>query len=219
MGKTRDSVVNLALSWVGLKESDGSYKKILNIYNSQKKLPRSVKMEVGMAWCATTWSALAIHLGLEDIMPVECSCGQLVNQAKSMGIWQENDAYMPEVGDAVLFDWQDTGKGDNTGWPDHIGVVVYADPNTGKFITVEGNYSKSVKKRTMQKNQKQIRGFITPRYEDVDPVKTLKEVAVDVIHGKYGNAPVRQKNLAEDPTVAYSYKDVQAEVNRLLAQK
>lgn len=219
MGKTRTSVVNLALSWVGLKESDGSYKKILSIYNSQKKLPRNVKMEAGMAWCATTWSALAIQLKLEDIMPVECSCGQLVSQAKSMGIWQENDAYMPQVGDAVLFDWQDTGKGDNTGWPDHIGTVVYADPETGKFITVEGNYSKSVKKRTMQKNQKQIRGFITPRYEDKDSPKTLTEVAKDVIAGKYGNAPHREKKLAADPTVSYSYKEVQAEVNRLLAQK
>ena len=32
-----------------------------------------------------------------------------------MGCWQENDAYVPSPGDAILYDWQDNGIGDNTG--------------------------------------------------------------------------------------------------------
>lgn len=60
---SRQAVVDLVERWVGKKESDGSYKSIIDIYNSfTGKLPRSTKMEYGWAWCACTWSALAVAL-------------------------------------------------------------------------------------------------------------------------------------------------------------
>ena len=107
---SRQAVVDLAESWVGKKEADGSYKSIIDIYNSfTGAFPRNVKMEYGWAWCACTWSALAVALKYTPIMPIEISCYYLIERAKAMGVWEENDAHVPKLGEAVLYDWQDNG--------------------------------------------------------------------------------------------------------------
>lgn len=175
MAYLRSEVVKLIKSWEGKKESDGSFKEIIDIYNSlgTAKLPRKIKMQYDWEWCACTWSALAIKLGYTKVMPIEISCGQLVEKAKKMGIWVEKDNYIPSPADAILFDWEDTGKGDDTGWPDHIGTVIEVNAAGGYFYVMEGNYSNSVKKRKMWINQKNIRGFITPKY-DAEPKKETK---------------------------------------------
>lgn len=215
MGKYASEVVKLANSWIGLNESDGSYKKIIDIYNSYSPLPRGTKMLYEWAWCATTWSALAIKLGYTSIMPIEMSCANLITIAKQMGIWVENDAYVPSPGDAVLYDWQDTGVGDNVGAPDHVGTVVSVDNTKKVFAVVEGNYSNSVKTRTMAFNGRYIRGFITPKY-DPEPVstKTVNEIAKEVIDGKWGNGDERKKKLTD---AGYDYDAVQKAVSNLLS--
>ena len=165
VAKTRSAVVSLAQSWVGKKESDGSYKTIIDIYNSYTgTFPRGAKMQYGWPWCASTWSALAIKLGYTDIMPIEISCYYLIEAAKKMGIWVENDAYVPKPADAILYDWDDSGSGDNTGTPEHIGTVEKVE---GSLITViEGNYSNAVKRRVLEVNGRYIRGYICPKYDD-----------------------------------------------------
>lgn len=214
LGRYRREVVALAQSWVGLKESDGSYKKIIDIYNSYKgNLPRGLKMQYSWSWCACTWSALAIKLGYTDIMPIEISCGELINAAKKMGIWVENDAYIPKPGDAVLYDWDDTGKGDNTGWPDHVGIV--EEVVNKSFIVIEGNFKDSVGRRQMMLNGRYIRGFITPRYDE-ETKKTVKQVAKEVIAGLWGNGDERKNKLK---TAGYEPEKVQKKVNELLAKK
>lgn len=218
--RDRNEVVKLAKSWLGKNEKDGSYKSIIDIYNSYKgKLPRGLKMQPNWSWCACTWSALAIKLGYTDIMPIEISCGELIKAAKNMGIWVENDGYVPTAGDAVLYDWDDNGKGDNAGWPDHVGVVEHCDKLSKTFIVIEGNYQNSVKKRTMTVNGKFIRGFICPKYDDL-PVYTyldaemdLKTVAYDVIAGKYGSGETRKDRLE---ALGYDPEEVQAKVNDIL---
>lgn len=165
--KSRQAVVDLIKTWEGKKESDGSYKYIIDIYNSYKgTLPRGLKMQYGWSWCACTWSALAILLDYTSIMPIEISCGNLVEEAKKMGVWREDDAYVAQPGDAVLYDWGDSGSGDNAGWPDHVGTIIETNEAAGYFVVMEGNYNDSVKKRTLPINGKFIRGFITPKYDD-----------------------------------------------------
>ena len=44
MAKYASKVVEQAKAWLGLKESDGSFKVIIDTYNSQAVLPRGVKM-------------------------------------------------------------------------------------------------------------------------------------------------------------------------------
>lgn len=162
MSCTRKEIVKQAQAWVGLKESNGSHKKIIDIYNTLKPLPRGYKLKYTDAWCAGTTSALAVVCSATDIIPVECSCIKLIEKAKAMGIWVESDAYTPAPGDLMLYDWDDSGKGDNKNSPDHVGIV---EKITGKTITViEGNYSNAVKRRSLQVNGKYIRGYIVPKY-------------------------------------------------------
>lgn len=175
----RSEVVKLVRSWEGLNEKDGSHKKIIDIYNNKMpggKFPRGTKMQYNWSWCACTWSALAIQLGYTDIMPIEISVNYLVQRAKEMGIWQENDAYVPQIADAVIYDWNDNGVGDNTGYPDHIGTVVSVNKKAGLFEVTEGNYKDSVKSRVMKINGRYIRGFICPKYDaKTKPTKVTKE--------------------------------------------
>lgn len=217
---SRQKVVDLAESWVGKKESDGSFKEIIDIYNTQKTFPRGTKMLYNWAWCACTWSALAIKLGYTPIMPVEISCYYLIKLAKEMGIWQENDNYVPKAGDALLYDWEDNGVGDNKGNPDHIGVVTYVNESAGYMIVTEGNYSNAVKKRTISLNGKFIRGFITPKYtvNNVSaPAQVAKKdtltVAREVIAGIWGSGTARKTALTK---AGYDYDTIQKKVNEIL---
>lgn len=218
---TRSAVVNLVNSWEGLKESDGSHKKIVDIYNSYKgPFPRGLKMKYNWSWCACTWSALAIKLGYTSIMPIEISCYYIIEAAKKMGIWIEDDAHVPNIGEAVVYNWDDTGKGDNTGNPDHIGTVIEVNKSAGMFVVMEGNYSNSVKKRTMSINGRFIRGFIAPKYTsdgviESKPVvtKSIKTIAREVIAGSWGDGETRKKRIE---AAGYNYDAVSKEVNNIL---
>lgn len=163
MSCTRKQLVAQMQSWVGLKESDGSHKKIIDIYNTINPLPVGYKLKYTDAWCAGTVSAAAQVCKATDIIPTECSCPRMITKAQNMGIWVENDAHTPKPGDIVMYDWDDGGSGDNRGGADHVGIV---EKVTGSTITViEGNYSNSVKRRDLQINGRYIRGYIVPKYD------------------------------------------------------
>ena len=54
--RSRSEVVKLVSSWIGKKEADGSYKEIIDIYNSfTGAFPRGIRMKYGWSWCACTW--------------------------------------------------------------------------------------------------------------------------------------------------------------------
>lgn len=173
MSCTRKEFVAQMQDWVGLKESNGSHKKIIDIYNTIKPLPVGYKLKYTDAWCAGTVSAAAQKCNATDIIPCECSCPRMVALAQKKGIWVEKDNYVPTAGDIIMYDWDDSGSGDNKNSPDHVGVV---DKVSGKDITViEGNYSNSVKRRTLKVNGKNIRGYIVPKF-DAEPVAVDKPI-------------------------------------------
>lgn len=158
----RQKVVSIAQSYIGCKESDGSHRKIIDLYNSHKPLARGYAMKYTDAWCSTFASAVAIAAGLTDIIPTECGCEKHIQLFKNIGSWQENDAYVPSPGDYVFYDWDDNGAGDCTGSADHVGIV---EKVSGQTITViEGNYSNSVKRRNISVNGRYIRGYGVPKY-------------------------------------------------------
>lgn len=164
--EVRQKVLGFMQGWVNLKRSDRSHAPIIDTYNGRKPLPRGYAVSYTDAYCATTVSAAAIKAGFTDIMPVECSCYYLIEQAKKMGIWQENDAYVPKPADEVLYDWDDGANyatTDNKGNPEHVGMV---EKVVGNDITViEGNMNGGVVgRRTLKVNGRYIRGFITPNY-------------------------------------------------------
>ena len=219
---SRQKVVDLAESWIGKKEADGSHKTIIDIYNTLPvvELPRKTKMKYEWAWCACMWSALAVKLKYLAIMPIEISCYYLIETAKRMGVWQESDDYIPEPGDAIVYDWEDTGAGDNTGNPDHVGTVTYVNRDSGYMVVTEGNYGNAVKKRTISLNGRYIRGFITPKYDDgavTEPERTsgksVSAIAHEAIAGQWGNGAERKRNME---AAGYDYDVVQAEINRIV---
>ena len=161
----RANVVAIAVGFIGCKESDGSHKKIIDIYNSHKPLARGYAVKYTDAWCSTFASAVAIKAGLTDIIPTECGCEKHIALFKALGRWQEHDAYVPSPGDYIFYDWQDGtnyATTDNTGAADHVGIV---EKVSGQTITViEGNYSNAVKRRTLAVNGRYIRGYGIPKY-------------------------------------------------------
>lgn len=185
------------------------HKKVLEIYNKQKPLPRGYTVKPTDAWCATTVSAVFILNNYKKF--VECSCIQMVEKAKAAGLWVEDDNFMPQAGDVILYDWQDSGKGDDKGAPDHVGIII--DVNGDTFTVREGNFKGGIGNRTMKRNSKYIRGFICPKYEAETQLKSTTEIAKEVIAGKWGKGTERKQRLT---LAGYDYKKVQAAVNRLL---
>ena len=41
-------------SWLGYSESNGKFKKTINLYNTQNPLPVGYKMKYTDEWCATS---------------------------------------------------------------------------------------------------------------------------------------------------------------------
>lgn len=160
--EVRATVVAIAQGFNGCRESDGSHRKIIDIYNGNKPLPRGYPMTYTDAWCACFVSVVSIQAGFTDIMPKECGCGKMIELYKGLGRWQESDAYRPAPGDVIFYDWSDTGNGDNMNAPDHVGIVVSVSGNTTKVI--EGNMSNAVGYRTIAINGRYIRGFGLPDY-------------------------------------------------------
>lgn len=162
----RNKVVKIMQSWIGKKESNGSHHVIIDIYNQIKPLPMGWKMTYSAAWCAATVSAAFHKAGYDAIFPAECGCGRMIDKAKQMGIWKESDSYVPSPGDCIMYDWDDGAnyaKYDNTGAPDHVGMV---ESVSGKTITIiEGNMgSRVVGRRKIEVNGRYIRGYITPKF-------------------------------------------------------
>lgn len=184
---SRSAIVSEAISHIGVKEGSVLHHKIIDRYNARKPLPRGYAVKYTDPWCATFVSYLAIVMGYTDIIPVECGCPQMIELAKKMGIWVEDDSYVPKPGDIPLYDWQDSGRGDNTGTPDHIGIAEKVV--NGKTTVIEGNYKDAVGRREIAVNGRYIRGYIVPKYDDEEDAETQKqeekpasEPAVDVAH-------------------------------------
>lgn len=163
----RQRMVAQARSWLGRREADGSFREIIDVYNSCRPLPRGYAVAYTDAWCAVFVSACAAAAGYTEIIPGECSCSNMIALFQGMGRWKEDDGYVPKPGDIIFYDWQDSGAGDNRGEPDHVGIVEACD---GRYITViEGNISDSVGRRTISVNGRYIRGYGIPDYDAKAP--------------------------------------------------
>ena len=158
----REKVVAVAKAWIGCNEADGSHRQIVDVYNSHRPLARGYALKYTDAWCAGFVSAVAIKLGLTDIMPTEVGVWNMIELYRKLGRWQESDSYVPKPGDVIMYAWGDNGVGDCTSGASHVGIVVSCD---GKTITViEGNKANAVGYREIAVNGRYIRGFGLPDY-------------------------------------------------------
>ena len=76
--------------------------------------------------------------------------------------WEENDSYIPNPGDVIYYDWQDSGEGDNQGVPDHVGIV--ESVSEGSVVAIEGNKNDSVDRRYITVGSRYIRGYGLPDF-------------------------------------------------------
>lgn len=215
--RSRQAMIAKMQSWIGKNEVDGSFREIIDIYNSHTPRARGYKLQYSDEWCAGTVSAAAIATGNTNAVPLEVSCHYMIEGAKAKGIWVENDAYVPQGGDIILYDWQDSGAGDNTGNPDHVGVVEYT--SGGVIHVIEGNNGEKVARRELSVNGRYIRGFIVPKYSNNTAPSggstptvsgTIDALARRVIAGEFGSGDARKNALGD------KYDAVQARVNEIL---
>lgn len=204
----RKKLVKTALEDLGAKEGGKRHKKIIDTFNKVK--PDGWAMTYNAAWCAAAVSSWAIEaFGSEKakkFFPLSANCETIVKKAKKLGIWKEKDAYKPTAGDWILYDWQDSGRGDDKSGPDHIGLVQKVGE---KFFTViEGNKNDAVGQRRIAINGKYIRGFVVPDYAGMAPKK--KEAAK--------KTPAKKKETAK-PKKAVIYKVKKGDTLSKIARK
>ena len=210
-------IIKVAKKYEGCRKYSDRHRKLIQIFNTVK--PNGYTAHISDPWCAEGISAWAIEAYGKDnakkYFPLSASVPDMVDKAKKLGIWKESDKTIPVIGYWIAYDWQDSGKGDNTGSPDHIGLVIKVEKN--KFTVLECNKGIESKcaTRVMDINGRYIRGYIAPNYNKVEKSaeaerKRINKLADEVLQGKYGNGSERKKRLGSD------YDAVQAEVNRRL---
>ena len=159
----RLQVVSTAEKYLGCNEEDGSHRPIVDRYNSHEPLAQGYTVTYTDSWCATFVSSVAIEAGLTDIIPTECGCQRQIGLFQDLGRWVEEDGYVPLPGDIVYYTMKDAPlTGDNTGWSDHVGIVVGTN---GPFLKViEGNHDDQVDYQYIWIGHPSVRGYGVPDY-------------------------------------------------------
>ena len=218
MAPTANSVLNVARGWIGYSEKNGKFKEILNVYNSHKPLARGYKITEKDHWCDCFVSACAIKAGAVDLIGTEVGCQRHIDIFKKKGIWIEDGTIKPQVGDIILFNWDDNTQG-NDGHADHIGFVEQQYGNT--IVCIEGNYNEKVGRRTINVGWGYIRGFARPQYAaETTKAPSIKKKSIDtiareVIRGVWGGGAIRKNALKK---AGYDPDVVQDKVNELLSK-
>lgn len=215
MTATANDVLKVAKSWIGYSEANGKFKEILDVYNSHKPLARGYKVKTTDEWCDAFISACAIKAGAVDLIGTECGCEKHVAIFKKKGIWIEDGTIKPQVGDIILFNWNDSTQA-NDGPADHIGIVEQQYGNT--IVCIEGNKGEKVARRTINVAWGYIRGFARPKYAKATTTttvkkKTIEAIAKEVIQGAWGTGATRKSALKK---AGYDPDAVQKKVNEIL---
>ena len=145
-----NDIVKQAEAWLGYSEANGKFKEIIDIYNAHKPLAVGYTVKYTDEWCSTFVSAVSIKCGATSIIPTECGTGRHIDLFQKLGEWVEDDAYVPSPGDIIFYNWNDSGAGDCKSGSSHVGIVQKVVNDT--IYVIEGNYSESVKVRTLKVN-------------------------------------------------------------------
>ena len=194
-------MINTVRQYLGINEFQK--KQLMDYYNS-KIYPlidndRKYKIQPDDNWCAMFCSVIAHKIGrTKDNFPFEVSVFYMTRNAKRMGIFT-NDLNKAQVNDLVVYDW----KADGT--LNHVGIL--QEIGTDYIKVLEGNYSNTVKVRTVKMPNSEVYGYIKLNIgNDAD----IEQLARDVIKGLYGNGEERKKALGQ------YYNQVQERVKQIL---
>ncbi len=215
MNKVIEKFVNTATDFIGTHEFSEEHMFLVDTYNLGT-LPRGYKLKYTDSWCAAFVSAVSHLAGCDEYIPKECSVGEMIKKAQSMGIWEESDDFKASVGSLICYHWNCGKKGDCTHWPSHVGII--ADVNDGYMTVVEGNYNNKVATRIVPFDWNHIRGFITPDFPlDDMPSQpadiSYLDVVDSIIKGRYGNGKTRYNILKQKGYTDDQIKEIQELVN------
>ena len=160
----RFTLIAAAEDWLGVNEADNSHLAVLEVYNGHSPLAQGYVVQPTDSWCAAYVSASAIAAELTDIIPTECSCQRQIGLWQELGCWDENDNAIPLPGDIIYYNWDHKNLGENSGWSDHVGIVVGTKWPFVKVI--EGNYDDMAKYRILFLGDYRIRGYGFPEYSN-----------------------------------------------------
>lgn len=213
----RDEIIRVAKSYIGVHGGSIAHADLIHIFNTVK--PFGYTAHVTDFWCAEFVTACCIQaFGKKTAVkyfPLSAACLYMINKAKQMGIWVENDAYVPKQGDFILYDWDDSGYGDNKNCPDHVGIVEKVNEN--QITVIEGNISDVCGRRKITVNGKYIRGYVTPEYEKISgstiAKKKTNEIVKEVLCGEWSNGSTRRRSLT---AAGYDYTKIQKKVNKVI---
>lgn len=158
-----DRLLKIANAEIGTKEANGGDDKYIKWYGG---------FALNVAWCAIFVSWCANHAGIPtSIIPKFASCDIGMLWFKNKGLFRVRGSYVPDKGDIIFFGVPT----DST----HVGIVESCDGE--KVITIEGNTSDMVARRTYTINSTRIIGYGTPKYtegasKDSAYVKWLKKL-------------------------------------------
>ena len=194
-------MINTALKYMGLY-TQGKL-ALMDYYNSNIypliDNDRKYKIKPNDNWCAMFCSVIAHKIGrTKDNFPFEVSVFYMTRNAKKMGIFT-TDLKKAQVNDLVVYDW----KADGT--LNHVGIL--QEIGTDYIKVLEGNYSNTVKVRTVKMPNSEIYGYIKL---NIGNNADIEQLARDVIKGLYGNGEDRKKALGQ------YYNQVQERVKQIL---
>ena len=205
---TAEKILKIAKAEIGTKEYPKNSNKVK--YNTEY-YGREVSGGAYPWCCVFVWWVFK-HAGASKLFfngKQSASCTTVRDGMKAQKVKD------PKAGDIVFFNF----SGDNTK-VEHIGIVEFVNAD-GTVNTIEGNTSTGndanggqVMRRIRKRSQ--IDCFIRPQYQvenEVKPVKSIEDIAREVIAGKWGNGIDRKSNLIK---AGYDYYEVQAMVNKLL---
>lgn len=171
----RQKVIDIAKKDLGAKQYSARHAAIIRDFN---KIPGMGDwMRQAYPWCAATVSVWGYRAGLGDIFYPSASCNAMINLYKSHKRWMEDDSYVPQPGDLVMYDWQALNGGDCKGEADHVGLVISV--SHGYITAIEGNRQDAVATRTFEIDWRYLRGFCLPDYASKATKDEPKDSKVD----------------------------------------
>lgn len=88
-------------------------------------------------WCAMFVSFCLNYAGIDaDAIPQDANCSNWVKELEKLNIYEDKDLYVPEPGDIVFFDQDDSGHANHVGI---ISEVEYGTKTVTRHITKDGS--------------------------------------------------------------------------------
>lgn len=205
-----EKVITQARSWLGYNEYDGSFKQIIDVYNS---IGNGIPMDYSWPWCACFVSAVYFK-AVNETRFAEISCDRMIEKLQRLGVYSVTGR--PDVGDLIFYDW------DNNGSSDHVGILAEIDGNA--WTVIEGNKSNAVSYRTITPSYVFIKGFgFVTRLDGANTQSSTvgQQMAQQVINARYtpDNEAVKENMLVPVLELYLQGKSVEAMQSLLILRK